>query len=604
MQQTEEQKRILEQAKVLIEAEKLREQEAGRGAIIDPIMQGASFGFADEIGAGIQSLGALFTDEEVGEAYEKALGRWRGDLDAFRERNPVWSFGAELGGALIPTILTLGASAPATAMGAARAGSVAGAAYGFGSGRGGLEERLTDAAWGAGAGAAGGAAGHGLTKAGGALLRKVAKGKRAGGARMVEKALERDDLTLDNAVARLERGKAAGVDMMVADVGEDNVRGLTRALGNTPGKARRAINRELTKRDAGQGERINNAFEVALGSLDEGLSNLEVVLADRARMASPLYKQAYATPFEITEGITKVLQKPSARSAMKRGKRLALDAGLDPENPVVMLDYTKRSLDDAIGLAVRQGQKQKARALLDIKSELIEPLKASNPAYREALESYASDSAMIDAFETGTKFLRGRESALELRSMLKGMTDGEKEFFRTGMLQELRRTVENAPDAADLVKRVFGSETKRNILKEAFPDKRSFNTFRASMLREAKMRQTRDAVQVGSRTAPLETDMTETAADAAYEGVTGNFGGVLRAMKDFVFKRDQDPEVAKIAADILTETDPAAVRAAMQPGQAFRSVPQAVGRETGLIAERGQNRVRRPLELTVTPTDR
>lgn len=117
------------------------------GAAIAGAAQGVSFGLADEMKAGVRSLGALFTDETVGDAYNRNLERERAVLGQMREENPVSAFGGEIAGSLlIPGgAAKSGASVGANALRLGAVGAAASGAYGFNAGEGGLENRLRSA---------------------------------------------------------------------------------------------------------------------------------------------------------------------------------------------------------------------------------------------------------------------------------------------------------------------------------------------------------------------------------------------------------------------------------------------------------------------------
>ena len=110
------------------------------------IGQGVTFGFGDEIEAGIRALGAGTYDEEV--------AKIRADLEKFRETNPVSAYGSEIAASL-PTGLGLGALAlRAGVRGVGKIGAAEGALYGAGVGED-AEDRAVSAAIGAPLGAAG-----------------------------------------------------------------------------------------------------------------------------------------------------------------------------------------------------------------------------------------------------------------------------------------------------------------------------------------------------------------------------------------------------------------------------------------------------------------
>lgn len=148
-------------------------------------VQGATFGFGDEIGAAIRAAPRLLPGgQSFGESYDENVDAARQGIAAAREDFPGQSIATEIAGAAVPLIATGGAAAPASgattgarALGAVgrlaqapiRGGALAGGLYGAGASEGGVEERLTGGAVGA---ATGGAAG-GLLAGAGRVLRPV-----------------------------------------------------------------------------------------------------------------------------------------------------------------------------------------------------------------------------------------------------------------------------------------------------------------------------------------------------------------------------------------------------------------------------------------------
>lgn len=139
------------------------------------LYDGLTFGLGDELEAGWKSLGAMFDDRTMADAYDSALSEARTEAEYLQQRHP-YAFG---GGAIVGSVanpltylpigwVARGASVAGRAGNVARlaraswnmakAGAIDGAAYGFNSGEGGLERRLQKAAVGAGTGALVGAA--------------------------------------------------------------------------------------------------------------------------------------------------------------------------------------------------------------------------------------------------------------------------------------------------------------------------------------------------------------------------------------------------------------------------------------------------------------
>ncbi len=142
---------------------------AESGSIVDPLLQGATFGFSDELGGFGSQIGKyLATGEWDSDQYYKGRDEQRENLEAFAARNPKTALAAEIGGNLATAGLAGGvgkavagkalASAPmlAQTLGtAAGAGAAEGALYGAGTAEedalaGAIEGGLTGAVLGAG----------------------------------------------------------------------------------------------------------------------------------------------------------------------------------------------------------------------------------------------------------------------------------------------------------------------------------------------------------------------------------------------------------------------------------------------------------------------
>lgn len=126
-------------------------------------VRGGSFGFGDELMAGVRAISPNIT-------YDQALGFERGRLDAAREEHPIAAYGGEIGGAIMaPAAAVKGATAGARILSGARAGAIGGAAYGFGAGENGFipraKDALTTGTLGAGLGAGASAFGSLIKKA-------------------------------------------------------------------------------------------------------------------------------------------------------------------------------------------------------------------------------------------------------------------------------------------------------------------------------------------------------------------------------------------------------------------------------------------------------
>ena len=110
MSTLEEVKKLQEQAKqqtqLQIEEEPISVVDSLSGTA-RAFGQGLTFGFADELAAGISGLGSFFTNETFQEAFDRTLTQERENLKEFREANPVLSTVGEITGAVAPAVASL-----------------------------------------------------------------------------------------------------------------------------------------------------------------------------------------------------------------------------------------------------------------------------------------------------------------------------------------------------------------------------------------------------------------------------------------------------------------------------------------------------------------
>jgi hypothetical protein len=142
-------------------------QSSVPGAIGHGAADTISFGFGDEINAGIDAL----TGQKP---YDQSLEYWRSIQGQSQAENPKSYLAGQVAGAVAPALITGGGSSAPTIGGKIVSGSAVGAgqgaAYGFGSGEGGAGNRAKNAAVNAAAGGVAGAAAPVIGKALGGLL--------------------------------------------------------------------------------------------------------------------------------------------------------------------------------------------------------------------------------------------------------------------------------------------------------------------------------------------------------------------------------------------------------------------------------------------------
>lgn len=462
------------------------------------IAQGASFGFADEIGSG---LGAATVGTGKGvinavkagdlRAIPQAIGKefvelqdyQRRGREEFRKERPVTATVSEVAGGLATGGVGLLKGGLKAAIGT---GAIQGGLYGAGATTGGIEERAKGAALGAGIGAA----------AGGTFY-KAAQffNARRAGVRVsddVKRSYDtlREVLEYDlgsrgkaEAALRVWMKNGASPDELL-DLAGPSLQNLQREIASQrPTSAVEFVSRIRS-------EATEDIRGVVAGSISK---NDQSVRASRAALkiareaqASRLYERAYAEEIPRAlyyEKIHPLLQSDSARKSISMGLKL-VDAQLDEPTKAMLLkarrgdrvvlsvkalDQIKKGFDDQIGGHLRAGNNQIAKALIEAKNGLVNAIDSVNPYYSEARNIWAGSMAADEALDLGKSFVNPSYTADDLVSDMASMTNSEKEFLRVGVAEQLENTLDRIKDGANAGRR-FADESFRKKIRVLFDD--------------------------------------------------------------------------------------------------------------------------------------
>lgn len=578
------------------------QKPSGVGSYVDNIVRqvakGATFGFADEIAAGMNSL--------VGKkSYEEALADERRRDKALEEESPVAATAANVAGGIAGTIAGGGllgttkagaqavkaiSKAPAVVRGAAIGGATGGLT-GFGTGEGGLGERAESAVEGAGIGGIFGAAAPKIATLAGAGLRKVGQsisdrvGQEGAAARKLAEKMAQDDVSVGQIDARL---LALGPKATIADAAGPNVRVLAEAAANQPGVALTMAEKSLEGRMGAQGQRIVDSARKALGARGEYYKTVEDLTELQKKSAAPFYDAAYKVDFIDSDTLRSLADRPSVKSALPRAMRIAREEGEDPiaigldfdqagsviftKSPSAKTwDYVKRGLDDVVETF---RDKQTGRLVLDTegnainktRAALVSELKDLNPDYKTALELYAGPSKLKDAMARGRDFAKG--DAEVTGQIIKRLSPSERDFFREGVLREIERVVDSQADGANKARKMLSVPKFRDAMQEAFPSRAAYLKFLSTLTAENKMAVTRNEVLRNSATArrlAAQADMNADVPGIVTELAQGRpVGAVRSAISSIISKIGEMPQGQKDEIGrMLFSQDKAAQRKAL-----------------------------------------
>lgn len=543
--------------------------------------QGLTFSLGDELeGAARGAYRAATTPQTFGAAYDAAVGEVRGRMNTFRDEHPALSAVSEVAGGLAVPGAALykigkGASLAARAGAAAVGGAASGAAGGFGAAEGGLRERSEGLVRGTAVGAIAapvlGTAGARLVRAGGSAVRALRGGHAAEEAadEMIFHALQRDGLSPEDAVQRLQSWRAAGAKPeTLLEIGGDNVRGLARASRATPGRAKQEVPAALDGRHAGAEERVvDDALTSAGGRRANPWATVDELITQRADEAKPLYERAYVGADGAERAIDDpeihtLIDLPQFREAYNRARRLAqiegvklptlwrtverpgrtLDAAGQPvmvrareraEVPSVRaLDWMKRGLDDVIDGRMRGGTmgRTEARGLRQRLNQALERIDDAVPEYRQARSAFRGRSEVIDAYEMGAKHFT--EPPDKVTHAFAGMSEAEKVAYRRRALESFFQRVEAADPSRNVADQISRRTVDQKRLRLLFGDDAAYQRFLALVRREADMGRSRSHVLGNSATADKLAELAALADDvpmeAVVEAATGNWRGLAR----------------------------------------------------------------------------
>lgn len=460
--------------------------------------QGATFGLGDEL-AGVASAA-------TGGTYAGGRDDVRMAEAEYRRRTPTGAIAANLAGGLLAAggaikaapglFAPAGATTGGNIVRGVAGGAGAGAVSGFGSGEGGFENRALDAGVGAGVGGILGGviptavAGYRgvFPKAPAAIARGVGKEDRAA-LGIVGKALERDRMTPADFQTVIDANAGSGKPLTLADMGGENVRGTLDSVLNRPGEARALAAKIFAGRQTGrvgplgmkttvgpsQAERLQGDVKDSIA--DAGFfDTIEKISAARAKAAAPLYQKAYEAGEFSNPRIEGLLKTPAGRSAFEKALTLAqneagsaepelvgelvkaadfLSSPKAPGSPIPMrvLDLVKRGLDDVVESHMdpitRRIETEAGRSANAVRGRFKTELESVNPAYRDALASYAGPSAMIDKIRRGRDAFKPGMSPEQIAKDFGALSPEDQSLFKIGAARHFMEKIEGTPQSTN-----------------------------------------------------------------------------------------------------------------------------------------------------------
>ena len=218
----------------------------------------------------------------------------------------------------------------------------------------------------------------------------------------------------------------------------------------------------------------------------------------------------------------------------------------------------KQELDDEIGKALRAGEKNKARMLSAVKTELDAGLQSASTPYARAARRFAQSSKAIDAIDKG-KVAASRGRSEDTIPAFSKMNRMEKIGFRSGYVDPLIASTQGAAVGANKVRPLINDAYAAEFPAFAAPGQAP--QLGRRIAREKTMFDTMAEALRGSKTANNIAD--EADLSVIDPSIIGNMlsGNVTGAIKNALLQgmsalKGQPPAVRKMLSEALRVTNP------------------------------------------------
>jgi hypothetical protein len=550
-------------------------------------IQGATFGFGDEIEAFIRSG---FSDRK----YDEIRDELRAKITAYKKANQGEALTTELAAALVPSIALsmTGYGAPAGATNLARFGNAlkpiaaesAVAALGYSEGDLTSSQGLADAAGNTAQGTAVGGVVQAGIQATGPIFSKVINFIR-------KKFGDKADDAVQAELLRLAEGTGKSVDEIIADVAEGRVMadnmtltnaissmmsegGLTKAEILAASANRAAVTRAAAQDDLAETLapqfRDPNVIR-AMKQSDEQLKAQErkgyqEAFEGGANVSTKLQEQMLSVIQRMPQAADELADIYRARNIVPLFKK-ADDGSIQfVRTPSIEdAEILRRALKDIAGGQFNAGRGTMGSVVGDLEKSLRNTIDEAAPNLAAVRQQFSRNMTARDAFELG------RKQALtmnvdELSLIVEKMSAEALEAFRAGALDALR----NRARRSGVMLRDLANEDKQigAALRVILPAEQADRVLR-SVTRAAEASEVAKAIRGGSQTQKLQREAqlrgSGASAEDALRGSQGDIFSLMRLFKNALPSAQgmSDEQLLQVAK-VLFSDDPKMVEIALK----------------------------------------
>ena len=312
--------------------------------------------------------------------------------------------------------------------------------------------------------------------------------------KIIAKNLEASPEKLASLKSELQKDK----NLVLPDIGGDELRALTRQVGKHRGGARNDIDKFFVGRDRDAGQRIINAINSKVSGTDKYFGSMDELTTVRSELAKDQYGLAYDKhqQMKITPSLDKFIQDGRFQSALADARKAGLINVNEPVGSLRTLDQVYRRLRDNASEAIQNGQGNTGDSLNQLARDFVKRLDIEAPEYKKARNTFAGFSDLMEAQKLGSEYLGKRPE--QISRVLKNMTAGERDAYKVGVRESLEKRVLLSGASTDEAAKIFAKPEHRTQLKVILGD--DFADFSRQMRKETRMADSKFRVIGGSRT--------------------------------------------------------------------------------------------------------
>jgi len=237
------------------------------------------------------------------------------------------------------------------------------------------------------------------------------------------------------------------------------------------------------------------------------ISRLNFKINDVDIFNQKLIKQAWDSYVNKMKNLSIIGEKNPTWAQLKKMKEI----------PTEYLHKIKMGLDDIIedNTDITGKANPVARKVKESKDLFDDITRKFNKTYSEANDKFSDAFQIKDAFNKGKKY--NLIDSAEMKRTIKNMNSGEREAYKSGVLNSIYNLIHKGQDAARVA---FGSPRKRDALKLLFKTEKEFLDFEKMIKYQIKRKAAQFEISGGSKTqrTSVQDDLDNLADNADNKG--------------------------------------------------------------------------------------